>query len=638
MTFLPAFLPAFLPSLLSLLAAPAQAAQAPPSSPRAAEIVLRVDERPVERSAFEPWLVTQRGEGTASLFASHWLIAREARRLGVDEVAEEARAKAEAEIKERVDKALGGDMARWEEELRASFRTPLGRRVERILELERDLRVRNLAALDRVVPQEKIERDWKRIYGPEGRRFRVRLLYRRLTVPALPGLTREKQEAEQQRLRDELVAQASKLRERALSGEPFTALVRDHSEDKLTRASGGRPEGSFLDPRGWPEEALDKLAALPPGGISEPIFAMGGVWLVQLEELIETPLASVEGELRAALEARGPEPDELAATAARLSEGVAWEILPAMLGDEAAGAEAPDPPVMRIDGVDVGRAEHTRWLVRAFADSLARRFGEDWLLELMAEDAGIAITPEEIEARIDADLDQMIDFYHKGDRAAWERDVVRQHGSVDAWRRRARKQGRMDQIVAELLISTRTITDDVVRQVWIHRYGIDGVELQVRLIRIDAVAPDVPPDTPPEEVRRLGEEALEAAQKSAADLAQRVRDGEDFAALAKRFSTDAATRANGGELPAGADIRALPPDVAEAVEVLEPGGVAGPVRAGTSFFVVELMARREVPFDSVKDALRKELEQAPPSLVDLRGHRNVLTRDVRVEVLPALFD
>ncbi len=605
-------------------------AQASPAPDRGAQIVMRVGGQPVERAEFEVRLLELQGENFASQFADQWLIQREARSLGVDDVSEEAKATTESEIKERIDKAYGGDQSKWLAELKSANRTPAGRRAERVQDLERDLRLRNIAAHERVVSDEKVERDWERQYGPEGRRYRVRLLFKRLTIPTLGGATREQQEAERERVRKEIADELLALRARAQAGEPFAGLVRDHSDDAPTRAAGGRPEGGFLDPVGWPQESIEAIAGLAPGGISEPVFAKGGLWLVQLEELVVTPLADVADKLRAALVARGPEPDELGAVQARLQEKGAYEVLPAMTD---AGAAA-DAPVLRIDGTDVGRAEFVRWLVNDRGDADARMLGEDRYIEQLAEAAGIKPTPEEIEARITSNFDQMIDFYYGGDHEAWEK----QNGSPEQWRHEARKRARVDLKTARLFEQSRQITEDMVRQRWALRYGAGGVSLHLRMIRVDPVPPDVPPDATPEEAKRLSDEAVETARKSAVEAARRAHDGEDFAALAKRFSTDSASRQNGGELPEGYDYKLLPPPVATAVEALAPGQVSEAIHVGMTNFVIEMLGRREVPYDTVKDKLKAELSSAPATLLELRTHRNQLTRDLTVEVLPELFD
>jgi hypothetical protein len=217
--------------LLSALQTPAPTAPTPAQAPapddRGSEIVLKVDDQPVQRSDFERWLLSRYGEDQAQAFADAWLVAREARRLGLYDVTEQAKADTEAEIKERVTKAFAGDESKWLAELRNGNRTPEGRRAERVVALERDLRLKSIAAHDRVIPAQKIERDWQRKYGPGGRRFRVRLLFRRLTLPSMAELPRAEQDAERERQEGALKAELSQLRERALAGEPVPGLGRD---------------------------------------------------------------------------------------------------------------------------------------------------------------------------------------------------------------------------------------------------------------------------------------------------------------------------------------------------------------------------------------------------------------------------
>ena len=81
----------------------------------------------------------------------------------------------------------------------------------------------------------------------------------------------------------------------------------------------------------------------------------------------------------------------------------------------------------------------------------------------------------------------------------------------------------------------------------------------------------------------------------------------------------------------------LPTAAIAAIEALQPGEVTEPLELDISFFLFELVGRRVVPFADVKDALRRELEERRPTMVETSGYRNVLMRSVVVEVLPAMF-
>ena len=82
------------------------------------------------------------------------------------------------------------------------------------------------------------------------------------------------------------------------------------------------------------------------------------------------------------------------------------------------------------------------------------------------------------------------------------------------------------------------------------------------------------------------------ARGLAEQVLQRARAGESFAALAREFST-AADRTNGGPLGLRSADR-YPALFVEATRTLAPNGIAGPVRSGAGFHVLQLLDRREV--------------------------------------------
>ncbi len=79
-------------------------------------------------------------------------------------------------------------------------------------------------------------------------------------------------------------------------------------------------------------------------------------------------------------------------------------------------------------------------------------------------------------------------------------------------------------------------------------------------------------------------------QAKAGRALQRARAGEDFAALAREFS-DAADRAQGGQLGLRSADR-YPPLFLDATRALAPDQIAGPVRSGAGFHVIQLLERR----------------------------------------------
>lgn len=123
------------------------------------------------------------------------------------------------------------------------------------------------------------------------------------------------------------------------------------------------------------------------------------------------------------------------------------------------------------------------------------------------------------------------------------------------------------------------------------------------------------------------------ARQNAEQLMQQLRGGADFAALARQFS-QSATAGNGGQL--GWTRRdQLDPAIANAVGLLQPGEVTGPleVAGGYSLLALRDMRSTNEPLsrDEIRDQLRRQrLDRlARGYLTDLR---NAAYIDIRVHV------
>jgi parvulin-like peptidyl-prolyl isomerase len=92
----------------------------------------------------------------------------------------------------------------------------------------------------------------------------------------------------------------------------------------------------------------------------------------------------------------------------------------------------------------------------------------------------------------------------------------------------------------------------------------------------------------------LREAKRAAARELAARLVERIRGGEDFAALASEHSHDPATRARGGDLGTVTSGQ-LDADLERALLALEPGALAGPVETSFGVHVLRLEAKQRQP-------------------------------------------
>ena len=117
-------------------------------------------------------------------------------------------------------------------------------------------------------------------------------------------------------------------------------------------------------------------------------------------------------------------------------------------------------------------------------------------------------------------------------------------------------------------------------------------------------------------------------------LAEARREGADFAALAKKYSEDVTTAAQGGDL--GYLPRGRLPEAFDTVAFgLEPGGISGVVETPWGLHIIRVDDHREarqVPEEEVRDRIREHLvslkrEQAAEAAI------NALRSTADIEIL-----
>ncbi|HVZ74381.1 MAG TPA: peptidylprolyl isomerase [Polyangia bacterium] len=234
---------------------------------------------------------------------------------------------------------------------------------------------------------------------------------------------------------------------------------------------------------------------------------------------------------------------------------------------------------------------------------------DDELVLQQATDLKLSITSEQVDQSIEEikkqnnlDDDQL-------------REALKGQGMTMAAYRADLKRQLLRFRVLNIQVGSRvSISDEEVRNYY-DRHMKAGGNVQVRASHIFVAIPD-------------GADAnvVKDKQAQAQKLLERAQAGEDFAKLAKQYSDDAATRADGGDLGTfGRDM--LPKAIEELVFSMKVGDIRGPVRADRGFHVIKLVERKEKdakPLDEVKDDIRiqlrqKEMErQTKTYLADLR--------------------
>jgi parvulin-like peptidyl-prolyl isomerase len=222
------------------------------------------------------------------------------------------------------------------------------------------------------------------------------------------------------------------------------------------------------------------------------------------------------------------------------------------------------------------------------------RLIDDELILQQATDLKLTVSSEQVDQSIDEikkqnglDDDQL-------------REALRGQGMTMASYRADLKKQLLRYRVLNIAVGSRvSISDDEVKSYY-DRHMKSGGNVQVRASHIFVAIPD-------------GADAAIVAEKQAwaKKLLERARAGEDFAKLAKQYSDDAATRGDGGDLGTfGKDM--LPRAIEEIVFAMQPGDLAGPVRADRGFHVIKLIERKTKdakPLSEVQDDIRIQLRQ-----------------------------
>jgi len=116
-------------------------------------------------------------------------------------------------------------------------------------------------------------------------------------------------------------------------------------------------------------------------------------------------------------------------------------------------------------------------------------------------------------------------------------------------------------------------------------------------------------------------DAIDQARAKAQELLQRAKGGEDFAALARKYSDDVATREKGGDLGDFGRGTMLP-EFEEAAFKMQPGDLVGPVRTEAGFHVLLCVAHEPLSTQDLRYAYSNVGWDAAQQIADsLMNHR-----------------
>ncbi|WP_180232201.1 peptidylprolyl isomerase [Bacillus toyonensis] len=98
-------------------------------------------------------------------------------------------------------------------------------------------------------------------------------------------------------------------------------------------------------------------------------------------------------------------------------------------------------------------------------------------------------------------------------------------------------------------------------------------------------------------------------EKTAKELIERMKKGEDFAALAKQYSEDSGSKEQGGDV-GFFTLGTMTSEFEQAAYQLKMGEISTPVKTPFGFHIIQVTEQKELPplTDKIKEEIRKRLE------------------------------
>jgi parvulin-like peptidyl-prolyl isomerase len=106
-----------------------------------------------------------------------------------------------------------------------------------------------------------------------------------------------------------------------------------------------------------------------------------------------------------------------------------------------------------------------------------------------------------------------------------------------------------------------------------------------------------------------GSRTEEQAKERANEIEKKIKDGGDFATLARTESDNKQTATSGGSLGTYTTSNpGIPPDIKTAIEKLQPGQVSEPIRISSAYLIIKVDSKSKLTFEQAKPGIVQKLE------------------------------
>ncbi len=210
-----------------------------------------------------------------------------------------------------------------------------------------------------------------------------------------------------------------------------------------------------------------------------------------------------------------------------------------------------------------------------------------------ATELKLTVTNDEIDRAAESVRDQ-----NHLDEATFREALKQQGFTMESYRKTIKRQLLELKVLNTAVRSRVSVSDDEIKAYYQQNERALGGDKQAHLRQIlIAVSADASP-AEADRKKRVAQKVLDLA-----------RGGTSFNELAKKYSDDALTKDEGGDLGfIGHGV--LQDEIENAVAGMDAGDFRGPLRTARGWLVLQLVERKAgdlKPFDEVKEALRKQL-------------------------------
>jgi hypothetical protein len=287
-----------------------------------------------------------------------------------------------------------------------------------------------------------------------------------------------------------------------------------------------------------------------------------------------------------------------------------------------------DTPVARATDLTLNKTELGEWLVKRYGVVYVQQFLAEQLLLREARSQGLFPSAAEVAAEWDTERTRVIEMIHHGREDRYESDLAGRGYSVETWAARRMHELTVDMCERRLAVAYRVVTEEALQSRFRDIYTEAGEHTVLEVLFFSAYGQvDMSDDRP--DIGRLKSLALERARTAAAAW----RAGATLDELRAESDTIHSEFVVDGRISAYRR-SLLGAAVDKAVNSLDrPGEVSLPVEVFDGSYLVRLVERRDVSFESVREELTRMLVAEPATSGERTSARQTILDKREAEVL-----